>query len=64
VADVSAIFFSLLYRTTHGSAIVPVETVALDDRGCKLEATEDMFECGLDRGGSGSRGAGDRNDRV
>jgi hypothetical protein len=60
----SAFFFSLLYRTAHGSAIVPVETVALDDRGCKLEAAEDMLESGLHRGGSCSRRTGDRDDRV
>ena len=48
-------------RLTHFGTVVPVVTVALDDRGADVEAPKDVLECGFDRRGPGARRAGDGN---
>ena len=64
MTDVFTALFCRGNRVAHLCAIVPVVTVALDDRGADVESPEDMFEGGLDRRSPGAGGAGDGNNWV
>src|SRR6185312_1356407 len=48
----------------HAGTIVAMEAVAFDEGRLDVLAAEDLLESLADRGGAGSRGAGDCDDRM